>query len=359
MLHKVARLRLVIAGLVTIAMVVAGSVTLAGSAGAASKNVKDKKGAVSKSVKLKKGLKIFVIPKELGNSYFTTADSVKTGGALAALKQLGEKGQQTASTTGTPSGQLPIIQTDISKGAKALIISATSATALCPTLKAAMKRGVKVITYDSDAPGCRTLFVDQASAKALGESEVQIMASEIHDSGEIGIVSATASDTNQNTWISWMKVELKKYPKITLEPIAYGNTTTATSVSVTEGLLSHYPNLKGIISPTTTGIAAAGSVLDAAQYRGKVMLTGLGTPNGMRSYVKDGTVKEFELWDPAKLGYLAAYAAVEIASGAISNAKGQKFTAGKLGKYTVGADHTVLLGPPFVFTKKNIDTFNF
>src|SRR5215831_12308630 len=34
---------------------------------------------------LKKGLKVFVIPKNLGNPYFTTADSVKAGGALAAL----------------------------------------------------------------------------------------------------------------------------------------------------------------------------------------------------------------------------------------------------------------------------------
>src|SRR5215471_4390066 len=29
---------------------------------------------------LKKGLKVFVIPKNLGNPYFTTADSAKTGG---------------------------------------------------------------------------------------------------------------------------------------------------------------------------------------------------------------------------------------------------------------------------------------
>jgi len=34
---------------------------------------------------LKKGLKVYVIPKNLGNPYFTTADSVKSGGALAAL----------------------------------------------------------------------------------------------------------------------------------------------------------------------------------------------------------------------------------------------------------------------------------
>jgi rhamnose transport system substrate-binding protein len=308
---------------------------------------------------LKKNLKVFVIPKNLGNSYFTTADSVKSGGALAALKKLGEVGKETSGTTDTPSSQIPIIQADISKGANALIISATDPAALCPTLDKAMKDKIVVVTYDSDAPTCRSLFINQATAEGLGESEVDIIASEIHDTGEIGIVSASASDTYQNTWIQWMKVELKKYPKVTLEPVVYGNDDTATSTQVTQGLLSRYPDLKGIISPTTVGIAAAAAVLDTAQYRGKVMLTGLGTPDEMKKYVADGTVKEFELWNPADLGYLAAYAAVELASGAITNKTGQSFVAGSLGRFTVAADHTVLLGKPFVFNKANISKFNF
>jgi rhamnose transport system substrate-binding protein len=70
-------------------------------------------------------------------------------------------------------------------------------------------------------------------------------------------------------------------------------------------------------------------------------------------------LSEFALWNPADLGYLAAYAAVELASHAITNAPGQSFVAGKLGSYKVGADHTILLGPPFVFTKANINKFNF
>ena len=45
--------------------------------------------------------------------------------------------------------------------------------------------------------------------------------------------------------------------------------------------------------------------------------------------------------------------------GTITNAQGQSFTAGKLGKYTVGTGHSILLGPPFVFDKSNINQFNF
>ena len=97
-----------------------------------------------------------------------------------------------------------------------------------------------------------------------------------------------------------------------LVTIVYGNDDPTTSTQVTQGLLQQYPNLKGIISPTTVGIAAAAAVLDTAKYRGKIQLTGLGTPNSMKKYVNDGTVQAFELWNPADLGYLAAYAAVEL-----------------------------------------------
>jgi len=46
-------------------------------------------------------------------------------------------------------------------------------------------------------------------------------------------------------------------------------------------------------------------------------------------------------------------------SGEITGKEGDTFTAGKLGKYTVGADSTVLLGDPYVFNKDNIDQFDF
>jgi rhamnose transport system substrate-binding protein len=126
-----------------------------------------------------------------------------------------------------------------------------------------------------------------------------------------------------------------------------------------QGLLAKHPNLKGIISPTTVGIAAAARYLSGSSYKGKVQLTGLGTPNQLRQFVKDGTVKSFALWKPADLGYLAAYAGGALASGVISGKQGDTFTAGRLGEYTVGANGEILLGEPTTFDRSNIDQHNF
>jgi len=274
----------------------------------------------SSSGGLKKGLKVFVIPKNLGNNYFTTADSAKTGGAIAALQALGETGTETSGTAATPASQIPAIQAAIAKGANVLIVSATDPTALCPTLKSAMARGITVITYDSDAPTCRDLFINQASTAQIGTSEVDLLAKEIHSTGDISIVSAAATATNQNAWIGYMKSEMAKYPNMKLVSTVYGNDDPPTATQVTEGLLEKYPNLKGIISPTTVGILAAAQVVSTPKWKGKVIVTGLGTPDEMKTYVANGVAPAFILWNPANLGYLAGYAAVYTASKKITGA---------------------------------------
>src|SRR4051794_31414212 len=171
-------------------------------------------GTATAASSLKTGLKVYVIPKNLGNPYFTTSDSFKSGGALAALKALKEKGTETSGTQATAASQIPAIQAAITKGANALIVSATDASALCPTLKQAMAKKIAVVTYDSDAPACRNVFVNQADSKAIGASEIDLLAKQIGSTGEIAIVSAAASATNQNAWIGFMKDELTKYPNM-------------------------------------------------------------------------------------------------------------------------------------------------
>jgi len=135
------------------------------------------------------------------------------------------------------------------------------------------------------------------------------------------------------------------------------------SMISTEGCLAS-PNLVGIISPTTVGISTAAQYLSTHKdIAAKVKLTGLGLPSQMKPYIKDGTVKGFMLWNPSDLGYLAGYAAANLASGTTNLKDGSKFTAGKLKEYTIaapaGAAPSVILGPPTVFDASNIDQFNF
>jgi rhamnose transport system substrate-binding protein len=316
-------------------------------------------GSANPAAPTKKGLTVAFLPKQVNNPYFTIAD----GGGKTALTALGEKYKEVGTNSGTDlAGQVSYVNTLTQQRVGAIALSAQDPGALCTALKQAMSNGIKVVTYDSDTnAGCRQLFVSQAGAEALGRTEVRLLAQQIGYSGQIAILSAAQTATNQNTWIGYMKDELKKpaYKNMKLVTVAYGNDDAQTSFQQTQGLLQQYPNLKGIISPTTVGIKAAAQYLSGSKYKGKVRLTGLGTPNDMRAYVKNGTVTAFELWDPAKLGELAGYAATALASGQITGAQGQTFKAGALGTFKIGASGVVLLGNPTVFNSADIDQYHF
>ncbi|MGW7220457.1 rhamnose ABC transporter substrate-binding protein [Streptomyces sp. NPDC054826] len=308
---------------------------------------------------LKKGLTVGFLPKQVNNPYFTTADR----GGEKALKELGSAYKEVGPSSATDTaGQVSYVNTLTQQQVDAMAVSAQDPGALCTALKQAMKNGIKVVTYDSDTtPDCRNAFVSQASAEDLGRTEVQLLAEQIGYKGEFAILSAAQTATNQNTWIEFMKDELKdpKYKDMKLVKVAYGNDDAQQSFQQTQGLLQEYPDLKGIISPTTVGIKAAAQYLSGSKYKGRVKLTGLGTPNDMRKYVKNGTVEAFELWDPAKLGELAARTAVALASGRITGKEGETFEAGPMGEYTIGKDGVISLGKPTVFDAGNIDDFDF
>jgi rhamnose transport system substrate-binding protein len=301
-------------------------------------------------------LNIAFLPKAVNNPYFDTA----AAGGQKAAKELNGQFKQVGPSDANAAEQVPYIQTLTTQGVSAIVISADDANAVAPALKQAQAKGIKVVSYDSDTtPDARSIFINQASTEDIGRSEVDLLAKEINSTGQIAILSAASTAPNQNAWIEFMKDELKKYPNMQLVKIAYGNDDDQTSYNQTQALVQAYPNLKGIISPTTVGIAAAARYLKTAGLSGKIALTGLGTPNSLRSYVKDGTIQAFELWDVGHLGYLAYYAAALLVQGKITGKQGETFTAGSLGQFTIGANGVVLLGPPTVFDANNIDQFNF
>jgi rhamnose transport system substrate-binding protein len=327
------------------AVMAAGSlVAVAGTAGASA---------------LKSGQTIYFIPKDTLNPYEVIADK----GGQMALKAIGDKEVISSGTVDTAAAQIPSIQAAIAAKAAAIVIAGNDPTALCPSLAKAQAAGIKVVAFDSDVNCPNHVFINQANTQQIGTSEVDLLGAEIGYQGQIAILSAEATATNQNSWIKYMKQELAlpKYSKMKLVSIVYGNDDPATSLTVLQGLLSAYPNLRGIISPTTVGISTAAQYLDTHKSLLKhLTLTGLGLPSQMKKYVLDGTCKEFELWNPSNLGYLAGYAAASLASGVITGKPGQTFTAGKLGGYKIlppaaGTGPSVVLGPPTVFNKSNIN----
>ena len=315
-------------------------------------------GAANAEAPIPKGLKTVSIPKQLGNPY----EEFEHSGVTEALKELGGSNRIQGSTDAGASSQVPLINSIVQQKPNAIIIAGNDPNAVAPALKQAAQRGIKVVAMDSDvAPDARSVFINQVTTKLVGQNQVESIAKQIGNKGQIAILSATANATNQNAWIKVMKDTLKqpKYKDIKLVKVAYGDDDDQKSFQQMQGLIQAYPNLKGVISPTTVGVAAAARYLSTSPEKGKVKLTGLGFPNQMRKFVDNGTVDEFQLWVPKDVGYLAGQAAAALVAGRITGKQGETFTAGRLGKYTIGANGEIVLGPLTTFNKENIGKFDF
>jgi len=307
-------------------------------------------------------LTFVLVPKNLGNPYFDTANN----GAQEAAKELGVTVTYQGSAAADATQQIQLINSLIAQKVSGLAISANDSDALVPTGKDAIKAGIPVVSFDSAiGKDGRVLHINQAVLHDIGAIEIKMALNLTGaDGGQIAILSATSTAPNQNAWIEVMKEELKKpeYAKLELVDVVYGDDDDTKSYNEAQALFKKYPDLKVIIAPTTVGIAASARAVTDAGLIGKVFVTGLGTPNQMREYVKNGASPEFALWNPGDLGYLSIHVLNALATGQIKGVAGEKFTAGRLGEYTIQEDAdlgvNVLLGLPFIYNGDNIDQFN-
>ncbi|SFL71461.1 rhamnose ABC transporter substrate-binding protein [Halanaerobium salsuginis] len=301
--------------------------------------------------------KYAIIVKNAGNPY----NEKEMDGFEKAINEIGGEVILKAPAEPTAESQIIMIEQLITQHVDAIAIAGNDPDALQPALKKAMSRGIKVLSLDSAVNAqSRMVHINQADPEQIGRVQIQAISEMIGGSGQIAVLSATSQAANQNTWIEWMKKELEKpeYDQIELVKVAYGDDLRDKSVSETEALLKSYPDLKGIIAPTTVAIAAAGKVLTDRGLQGEIELTGLGLPSEMAEYIKNGVCDWMYLWNPIDVGYLAGYAAEALVTEKITGNPGETFEAGRLGSKEViqaGDGTEIMLGAPFRFDKENID----
>jgi rhamnose transport system substrate-binding protein len=299
-------------------------------------------------------VKIALVVKALGIGFFEAANK----GAEEAAKELGDvEIIYTGPTDTTAEGQIEVINALIAQGVNAIAISANDKDALVPALQKAMERGITVISWDSGvAAEGRQMHLNPSSNALIGNTIIKLAADNMADGGEVAILSASATATNQNTWIEEAKKVLPNYPGITLVDVVYGDDLADKSYREAQGLIAKYPNLEAIIAPTTVGILAASQAVTDAGLIGKVNVTGLGLPSEMAGAVESGATKSFAIWNPIDLGYAATMLAYNINKGAATGA-GAEIPMGRMGSATLDENGEAAMSDPFTYDASNIAEF--
>lgn len=299
-------------------------------------------------------MRIALVVKALGIGFFEAANK----GAEEAAKELGDvEIIYTGPTDTTAEGQIEVINSLIAQGVDAIAISANDPDAVVPALKKAMDRGITVISWDSGvAKDGRMMHLNPSSSALIGNTIIKLAADHLPDGGDVAVLSATATSTNQNIWIDEMKKVMGNYPKVNLVATVYGDDLADKSYREAQGLMATYPNLKAIIAPTTVGILAASQAVTDAGKIGSINVTGLGLPSEMAGAVESGATVSFAIWNPIDLGYAATTLAHNIAKGAKAE-PGAEIPMGRMGTAKLDDNTEAAMSDPFTYDKSNIEEF--
>jgi len=299
-------------------------------------------------------MRIALVVKALGIGFFEAAAE----GAEEAAEELGNvEIIYTGPTDTTAEGQIEVINSLIAQGVDAIAISANDPDAVAPALSRAMQRGIAVISWDSGvAQEGRQMHLDPSSTPLIGNTIIKLAADHMPDGGDVAILSATATATNQNAWIEAAQEAIPNYDGVNLVATVYGDDLSDKSYREAQGLISTYPDLKAIIAPTTVGILAACQAVTDAGKIGEINVTGLGLPSEMAGCVDSGATQSFAIWNPIDLGYSATMLAAAIAQGAEAN-PGAEISMGRMGSVTLDDTNTAAMADPFTYDSSNIDQF--
>lgn len=300
--------------------------------------------------------RIALVVKSLGNGFFDAAAK----GAEEAAKEIGGiELIYTGPTAATAEAQIEVVNSLIAQQVDAIAISANDPDALVPVLQRAMQRGIKVVSWDSGvAPEGRQIHLNPSDINLIGETIIKLAADYLPEGGDVAILSAASTATNQNAWIeAAKKVIPEKFPNINLVATVYGDDDSVKSTEEARGLIAAYPNLKAIIAPTTVGVVAAAQVVTDQNLIGKINVTGLALPSEFKQFIDNGASQAVALWNPIDLGYSAVYLANDLIKG--EEAKpGATFSIGKVGEVTLDDTNAAAMAAPFQFDKSNIEEFS-
>jgi len=301
-------------------------------------------------------VRIALVVKALGIGFFEAANK----GAQEAAQELGDvEVIYTGPTSTTAEGQIEVITSLIAQRVDAIAVSANDTQALVPILRRAQQRGIKVISWDSGvAEEGRLAHLNPSSNELIGRMNVSLAANALEQkgvsSGQMAILSATPTSTNQNIWIDEMEKALPEFSQLELVDTVYGDDMADKSYREAVALLRNHPDLDVIVAPTTVGILAAAQAVSDQGRVGEVYVTGLGLPSELAGHVASGAIHSFAIWNPIDLGYAATMLAYNLVKG-VGNDK--EIPMGRMGVAELDADGSAAMSDPFIYDASNVDEF--
>ena len=303
-----------------------------------------------------RNLRVFNVPKFTGFIFFELARD----GSQKACDELGCELTYVGTTTADVEGQVQVYQNLIPQRPDVLVTAALDINAPVPALTQLRQRGTTVVTFDADvAPQGRDLFINMAPFDVQARAMLESALANAPDGGKAIWVAPTPTVANfisQKAALDELIATEERYSSIEFIDTLYANDDPERSYTVGTSAMQAHPDLKLFISGSGISVPSLNKAIEDTGRRGSVYATGYGLPDTMKTYLDNGTVRQYALWSPFSFGYLAAYAGILIKAGELATTAGTRFTVPDLGEREIDADQTANLNAMLFFTPGH-DTF--
>jgi ribose transport system substrate-binding protein len=195
----------------------------------------------------KKSYVIGLVAKSQGNPVFQAARV----GAEQAAKELGQKHSVNIKIDWrTPNEedaqkQAEAIEQLVLSGAHGIAVSCSDANKLTDAINSAVRNGVPVATFDSDAPASKRFVSYAVDDMQCGERVMDELAKVMGEKGVVAILAGNQNAPNLQKRVQGVKNAAKKYPGIKIRETYYHKETPQDAAARVEQVMQSNPDITG------------------------------------------------------------------------------------------------------------------
>jgi ribose transport system substrate-binding protein len=195
----------------------------------------------------KKSFTIGLVAKSQGNPVFQAARV----GANDAARDFGKKyGIEIKIDWRTPNEedaqkQAEAIEQLVLAGADGIAVSCSDANKLTDAINSAVKNGVPVATFDSDAPNSKRFVTYAIDDVKCGEQVMEELAKFMVGKGVVAVLAGNQNAPNLQKRVQGVKNAAKKYPGITIRDVYYHKETPQDAAAKVEQVMQANPDITG------------------------------------------------------------------------------------------------------------------
>jgi ribose transport system substrate-binding protein len=188
-----------------------------------------------------------LVAKSQGNPVFQAARV----GAQDAAKELGAKYNLAIKIDWrTPNEedaqkQAEAIEQLVLNGAEGIAVACSDANKLTDAINAAVKNGVPVATFDSDAPASKRFVTYGVDDTECGKQTLEELAKIMNGRGVVAVLAGNQNAPNLQKRVQGVRDAAKKYPGLTIRDVYYHKETPQDAAAKVEQVMQANPDITG------------------------------------------------------------------------------------------------------------------